>query len=54
MNKIEGKRIKGRLKKMWIDNIANLTGISFAVSHDTQPAGVERDDEEVNHDSPRR
>ena len=49
---IERKRGRGRPKKRWSDNIVDWTGKSFAeTSHATQPAGVERADEEVRHDA---
>ena len=51
---VEGKRRRGMPKKRWIDNIAEWTGKSVALgdsSHGTQPAGVERADEEIRHDA---
>ena len=46
---VEGRRRRGRPKKSWIDNIVEWAGDS---SHGTQPAGVERADEDVRHDAP--
>ncbi len=50
---IESTRRRGK-QKTWADKCCRVEVFRRDTSHDTQPAGVERADEEVRHDAPQR